>query len=149
MTASRASTHPQDDPGDANAAAHRLALERTRAAQAEAEGQPESTWLRISRSAQLGMIAAVYEAALAGLGDDAVRRCMDHIRPLLGQTCGSDFAGKGAVRDALAIERLLRNSRVEDAAAYIENCSRLRWWVALLGYVLLCAITLAFWLLRR
>lgn len=104
---------------------------------------------RVPESQRLAMLVAVREAVTAGLSEQAIATCIDTVRPILYAMSGSDYFAVGPRRDLAALERYLRDHDIAHAIALIRDLSRVRWWVRVTGMTLLCAATLAFWLLRR
>jgi hypothetical protein len=104
---------------------------------------------RVPESQRLAMLVAVREAVSAGLSEQAIAACMATVRPILHAMSGSDYFAVGPKRDLAALERFLRANDVPHAIALIRDLSRVRWWVTVTSMSLLCAATLAFWLLRR
>ena len=129
----------------------RAAVDAARAevAEARASGDVGGALWRIPASDHLAMIVAVREAAAAGLTDEAINACCEHIWPTLSQMSGSDFFTTGPRRDRRFIRRYLVQGRVDDAVEFIRGLSCLRWWVSVAGLTLLCLLTAAMWLLRR
>ena len=104
---------------------------------------------RVPESQRLAMLVAVRDAVSAGLSEEAIAACLAAVRPILYAMSGSDYFAVGPKRDLAALERFLREHDITRAIALIRDLSRVRWWVKVTGMSLLCAATLAVWLLRR
>lgn len=125
-----------------------------RLSEAEAElgriaAADRSVLFRVPESQRLAMLVAVREAVSAGLSEQAIAACVAAVRPILRAMSGSDYFAVGPSRDLATLERYLRQHDIPRAVALIRDLSRVRWWVKATGMALLCAATLAFWLLRR
>lgn len=124
-------------------------LSEAEAEQARIAAADRHVVFRVPESQRLAMLVAVREAVTAGLTDEAIATCMATIRPILHAMSGSDYFSVGPKRDLALLEGYLREGDISHAIALIRDLSRVRWWVKVTGMTLLCAATLAFWLLRR